>query len=225
MGSERSSVANELDQDIFEITDNLKIFRGKHTFTIGTHNEFFKFRNLFINNLNGRWSYNSLNDFYAGTSRQVQLTYSNVQGDKKPSARFEAAQLGFYAQDEFQISPKFRLTYGLRVDMPYVNSTPAFNKIVDSTFKSQYSTSYIPNKQLLWSPRVGFNYDIHGDRSAIFRGGAGVFTGRLPFVWISNQFSNNGLLLSTINITGNRPFIADPNNQAAVGGTAAPLLK
>jgi hypothetical protein len=74
---------------------------------------------------------------------------------------------------------------------------------------------------LLWSPRVGFNYDVNGDRTAIVRGGAGIFTGRLPFVWVSNQFSNNGLLLSTISITGNRPFIADANNQSAVGGTAA----
>ncbi|HVF96703.1 MAG TPA: TonB-dependent receptor [Flavisolibacter sp.] len=221
MGSERSSLANELDQDIFEVTDNLKIFRGKHTFTVGTHNEFFKFRNLFIDNLNGRWSYNTLNDFYAGISRQVQVTTSNVAGDPKPSARFDAAQLGFYAQDEIQISPKFRLTAGLRVDMPVIQDKPLFNAKVDSTFKGKYSTSYIPNKQLLWSPRVGFNYDVYGDRSATVRGGVGIFTGRVPFVWISNQFSNNGVLLNTISITGNRPFIANPNNQTAVGGTAA----
>ncbi|HZH94708.1 MAG TPA: TonB-dependent receptor, partial [Flavisolibacter sp.] len=72
LGSERSSTANELDQDIFEITDNLRIFRGKHTITLGTHNEFFSFKNLFINNLNGRWSFNSLNDFYNNNPRQVQ---------------------------------------------------------------------------------------------------------------------------------------------------------
>jgi hypothetical protein len=221
LGSERSSVANELDQNIFEVTDNLKIFKGKHTYTIGTHNEFFKFRNLFINNLNGRWSYNSLADFFNNNSRQVQVTYSNVAGTTKPSASFSAAQLGFYIQDEIQVSSQFRITYGLRADMPIIRDQPGFNTQVDSTFKSQYSTSYIPNKQLLWSPRVGFNYDVVGDRSVIVRGGAGIFTGRVPFVWISNQFSNTGLLLSTVNITGSRPFIPDANNQASVGGTAA----
>jgi outer membrane receptor protein involved in Fe transport len=228
VGSERSSVANELDQNIFEITDNLKIFQGKHTFTVGTHNEFFDFRNLFINNFNGRWTFSNINAFYANNPRQVQVTYSNIPGEAKPSAKFNAAQLGFYAQDEIQFNQQFRLTAGLRVDMPVVNDEPAFNKAVDSTYKGQYSTSYIPNKQLLWSPRVGFNYDVIGDKSRIVRGGVGIFTGRVPFVWISNQFSNNGLLLNTINVSdntttpanevnGGRGFEPDPNKQSTVG--------
>lgn len=227
-GSERSSVANELDQNIFEVTDNIKIFKGKHTVTLGTHNEFFKFRNLFINNLNGRWSFNSLNDFYNNNPRQVQATYSNIAGNTKPSASFESAQLGFYIQDEYQINPQFRLTAGLRADLPVVKDKPPFNKVVDSTFAGQYSTSYIPNKQLLWSPRIGFNYDVVGDKSVIVRGGAGIFTGRVPFVWISNQFSNNGLLLSTISVSDNNTtpgnevnngngFEPDPAKQSSTG--------
>lgn len=227
-GAERSSVANELDQDIFEITDNLRIFQGKHTFTIGTHNEFFKFRNLFINNFNGRWTFSNIDAFYANNPRQVQVTYSNIPGNSKPSAEFQAAQLGFYAQDEIQFNQKFRLTLGLRADMPLVKDEPMFNKTVDSTFKSAYSTSYIPNKQLLWSPRVGFNYDVEGNRRVIVRGGAGIFTGRLPFVWISNQFSNNGMLLNTINVSDNtstpanevnngKGFEPDPSKQSTTG--------
>ncbi|MEJ7674439.1 MAG: hypothetical protein WKF59_17525 [Chitinophagaceae bacterium] len=78
IGSDRSSVANELDQNIFEITDNLKIFKGKHTFTIGSHNEFFNFRNLFINNFNGRWTFSNIATFMADNPRQVQVTYSNI---------------------------------------------------------------------------------------------------------------------------------------------------
>jgi len=228
LGSERSSVANELDQNIFEITDNLRIFAGKHTFTIGTHNEFFSFRNLFINNFNGRWTFADIGAFNANNPRQVQVGYSNVSGSVKPGAEFSAAQLGFYAQDEIQIDQKFRLTVGLRVDMPLVRDEPPFNKTVDSTFKSQYSTSNIPNKQLLWSPRIGFNYDVEGDRSIIVRGGLGIFTGRVPFVWISNQFSNNGLLLNTISVSdvtttpanevnGGRGFEPDPAKQSTVG--------
>jgi len=228
IGSERSSVANELDQDIYEITDNLKLFRGKNTFTIGTHNEFFKFRNLFINNNNGRWTFANIAAFNANNPRQNQVTYSNVPGDLKPSAIFNAAQFGFYAQDEIQFNPKFRLTVGLRADMPVVKDEPAFNKTVDSTFKGEYSTSYIPNKKLLWSPRVGFNYDVEGDRSVIIRGGLGIFTGRVPFVWISNQFSNNGVLLNTISVSdntatpanevnGGKGFEPDPAKQSTTG--------
>ncbi|HEV8283184.1 MAG TPA: carboxypeptidase regulatory-like domain-containing protein [Chitinophagaceae bacterium] len=208
-GSERSSTANELDQDIFEVTDNFKIFKGKNTFTIGTHNEFFKFRNLFINNYNGRWRFNSLNDFYGNFPRQFDVTFSaNKAADPRPSAEFKASQLGFYAQDEIQFSRQFRLTVGFRVDVPVISTKPAFNPIVDSTFKSAYSTSNTPNGQLLYSPRVGFNYDIEGDRKRIVRGGIGIFSSRLPFVWLSNQYSNTGLLLKTTSQTDNTPTAA-----------------
>jgi outer membrane receptor protein involved in Fe transport len=227
-GTERSSVANELDQDIFEITDNLKIFRGKHTFTVGTHNEFFSFRNLFINNALGRWRFASVQDFYNNNPRQVEVNYSNIAGNPRPAAEFSAAQLGFYAQDEIQLNPQFRLTAGLRVDIPVVGDKPPYNKIVDSTYKGQYSTSNIPDKQLLWSPRVGFNYDVIGDKSVVVRGGAGIFTGRVPFVWLSNQFTNNGLLLNAISVSDNatttanevnngRGFEPDPTKQNTVG--------
>ncbi|MBC7890029.1 MAG: carboxypeptidase regulatory-like domain-containing protein [Ferruginibacter sp.] len=209
LGSERSSTANELDQDIFEITDNVKIFSGKNTFTVGTHNEFFKFRNLFISNLNGRWRFASLQDFYANQPRQFDVTFSaNKTVNEKPASDFKAAQLGFYAQDEIQFNPKFRLTLGLRVDMPIINSRPGYNKAVDSTFGGLYNTQNIPNKQLLLAPRIGFNYDLEGDKSLIIRGGVGIFTGRVPFVWISNQFGNTGLLLKATSQTDNTPNAA-----------------
>lgn len=214
LGSERSSTANELDQDIFEITDNLRITKGKHTFTVGTHNEFFQFRNLFINNLNGRWRFRSLQDFYNNNPNQLDATWSNVAGTPRPAARFNAAQLAFYAQDEIQVNRQFRVNFGLRADLPIIQDQPGFNRIIDSTFKGQYSTSYIPNKQLLWSPRVGFNYDVEGNRNVILRGGLGVFTGRVPFVWISNQFSNTGLLLNTYSITDN---VNTPANEVNAG--------
>lgn len=204
-GSERSSTANRLDQDILEVTDNVKIFKGKNTFTIGTHNEFFKFDNLFINNRNGRWRFASISDFYANAPRQFEATSSADSTNPLPSANFKAAQLGFYVQDEIQFSPKFRLTIGLRADMPVIQSKPAYNKIVDSTFGGLYNTSNVPNKQLLWAPRIGFNYDVDGDRTTIVRGGAGIFTGRVPFVWISNQFANTGLMLKTVSQVDNTP--------------------
>ncbi|RYY56431.1 MAG: TonB-dependent receptor [Chitinophagaceae bacterium] len=229
-GSERSSTANELDQDIFEVTDNFKIFKGKHTFTIGTHNEFFKFRNLFINNLSGRWRFANIADFNANQPRQFDVTFSaDKTANPRPSAEFKAAQLGFYAQDEFQVNTKFKLTYGIRVDVPQVITKPAYNRAVDSTFNGAYSTSNTPDGQLLFAPRVGFNYDVDGDRKLIVRGGAGIFSGRVPFVWLSNQFSNTGLLLRTTSETDNTPnaapytvnngngFVSDVNQQSNIG--------
>ena len=227
-GSERSSVANELDQDIFEITDNFRYTLGKHTFTFGTHNEFFKFRNLFINNIAGRWDFNSLADYLANNPFQARATYSLIPGDPRPAAQFNAAQLGVYAQDEFAPTPKLRLTVGLRLDVPIISDQPLNNPAVTASFPG-VRTNATPSGKLLWAPRVGFNYDVTGDRSIQVRGGAGIFSGRVPFVWLSNQFVNSGLLLGTVDITdnpttplndinGGRGFQPDPNQQQSVGG-------
>ncbi|WP_126971492.1 TonB-dependent receptor [Gynurincola endophyticus] len=226
LGSDRSSTANALDQDIFEITNNLKLFKGAHTITIGTHNEFYKFSNLFINNLNGRWQYQSLQAFYDNRPNTFATTFSNIPGEEKPRAAFNAAQLGLYIQDEWRVNNLFSLTYGLRADMPLINTTPADNPAAKTL--GDYSTSNVPNKQILWSPRVGFNYDLRGDKKYVLRGGVGIFTGRVPFVWISNQFSNTGLMLSTISqnggdanpsqVNGGNGFIPDATQQhTAVG--------
>ncbi|MBA9078230.1 MULTISPECIES: TonB-dependent receptor [Rufibacter] len=210
-GTERSSAFNELDQDIFEFTDNLTVFRGKHTFTFGTHNEFFKFRNLFINNGNGYYQFNSVEDFIAERPFQIEQSYAAKPGTE-PAAKFNAMQLGFYAQDEISLTDNFRLTVGLRLDIPVMPDTPERNEKVETAFEKypQYTdlrTDDTPSGQLLWAPRVGFNWDVKGDKTVQFRGGTGIFTGRVPFVWLSNQFTNNG-------ITFNSLFL---NNQTKAG--------
>ena len=220
-GSQRSSVANQLDQDIFEVTDNFKLTYGKHNFTLGTHNEFFSFRNLFINNFNGRWTFNNLGDYLNNrTPRQVQATVSRIAGNPSPAAEFNAAQLGFYVQDEFEAAKGLRLTAGLRMDIPIFGDTPLRNPLIENSFPG-YRTDRTPSAKPLFAPRLGFNYDILGDRSLQLRGGTGVFTGRVPFVWLSNQYSNSGMLFSTVDVVGTANpalrFIPNANNQASAG--------
>ena len=221
-GSQRSSTANELDQDIFELTNDFKIYAGQHTFTVGTHNEFFKFRNLFINNLYGQWEFNSLQEFYDDIPNRVQATYALNANDPRPAARFNAMQLGFYVQDEWAINRQLNLTFGLRADVPIIPDTPPANDVFAAAFPGQ-RTDQTPSGQLLWAPRLGFNYDVTGNRSIQLRGGSGVFTGRVPFVWLSNQYSNAGLLLGTIDVTGaelingGNGFQPDPEKQGEVG--------
>ncbi|WP_210487862.1 TonB-dependent receptor [Rufibacter aurantiacus] len=202
-GTERSSAYNELDQDILEFTDNLTVFKGAHTFTFGTHNEFFRFRNLFINNGNGYYQFNSLQDFLDERPFQIEQTYTNANAN--PAAKFDAAQLGFYAQDEISLTDNLRLTVGLRLDVPVMPDTPARNEKVETVFDKypEYTdlrTDATPSGQLLWAPRAGFNWDVKGDKTVQLRGGTGIFTGRVPFVWLSNQFTNNGITFSTLNL-------------------------
>ncbi len=220
-GSQRSSVANELDQDILEFTDNIKISLGKHNLTVGTHNEFFSFRNLFINNLNGRWTFNNLNDYLSdATPRQVQATVSRIAGNPRPAAEFNAAQLGFYAQDEFEAAKGLKLTAGLRIDIPIFGDKPLANPTLAASFPG-YRTDRTPSSSPLFAPRLGFNYDVFGDRSVQLRGGTGIFSGRVPFVWMSNQYGNSGMLFSTVDVLGTANpalrFIADPNDQSSAG--------
>ena len=129
MGSEQFSTANALDQDIFTITDNFKIYSGDHTFTIGTHNEFYSIYNLFIGQNYGTYRFASIDDFINGAPAiEYDRSYSLVDdltGDGSAAAAdFNAMQLGLYAQDEWSISKQFTLTGGLRIDLPVITSDP-----------------------------------------------------------------------------------------------------
>ncbi|TAE38392.1 MAG: TonB-dependent receptor [Sphingobacteriales bacterium] len=224
-GSQRSSVANGLNQSILEFTDNVKINLGKHLVTVGTHNEFFKFNNLFINNVAGRWTFNNLNEYLNNgptnlEPRQVQATISRDPNNTRPSAKFSAAQLGFYAQDEFEVIKGLKVTAGLRMDIPVFGDKPLANDSVAKYFPG-YKTDRTPSSKPLLSPRLGFNYDVMGDRSIQVRGGTGLFTGRVPFVWLSNQYGNSGMLFSTVDVLGTAPgvlaFNPNPNTQGSAG--------
>ncbi|MCX6171177.1 MAG: carboxypeptidase regulatory-like domain-containing protein [Ignavibacteriales bacterium] len=222
-GFDNFSGANSLDQDIIEFTDNFSYFVGNHTITIGTHNEFFKFKNLFIRNILGNYSYNSLADFNADLPNSFTRTYARF-GDQssRPAASFSVAQLGFYVQDEWAVLPQFKITYGLRVDVPTFPDAPAQNDSVSKYFPG-ISTSSAPTGNLLWSPRIGFNYDVSGDRTTQIRGGVGIFSGRVPYVWISNNYGNSGMLTQQIDLKTARTnlvFRPDPNNQYTVGSSA-----
>lgn len=160
--------------------------------------------------------------FWTGTAlnpnpTQYILQYPQPGAGPSPSASFAAAQLGFYVQDEFSwLNDRMKIQAGLRVDVPIFNvNIPTNNDLVNPNinFSAPYTagdgatfvnrlngatTSKLPNTSYLLSPRVGFNWDVMGDRKVQLRGGSGIFTGLVPFVWISNNVTNTGLLLAEI---------------------------
>ncbi len=202
LGSENSSQANSLDQDVITLTDNFTLYKGKHTITFGTNDEFFSSKNIFLQGYYGNYTFgvggttdpSSISNFFANkglTQYNVGYSTSSNPADKA-AANLRAAQLSVYAQDVWNTTDRLKLTYGLRLDLPVFFSDPAENTAFATAFPG-YSTSQMPKGKLLFSPRVGFNWDINGDASTQVRGGAGLFTGRIPFVWISNQLSNTGV--------------------------------
>lgn len=228
LGTERSSTANSLNQDIISFTDNLNWYLNNHTLTFGTHGEYYKFKNLFIQDNYGTYYFNNFEDFkmfasghtyaasvdkttgvttYYNTLNQYRYCTANVAvtGDPRWAPEFAAGQIGFYAQDKFNVTPNFELTYGLRMDIPLFFDTPTENAEFNASAAKQ-GWNVVTNHKLsstpMWSPRVGFRWNIEKEHNMILRGGAGIFTGRIPFVWLSNNFTNTGIQTSVYNVYG-----------------------
>lgn len=222
-GTENFSQANALDQDIIEITDNLTYIMGDHSLTVGTHNELFNFENLFIRNLYGLYTFANFDSFLVGRPSAYELSYSLDSNKQRPTAKFGVKQLGFYLQDVWKIMPNMNLTAGIRFDVPILSDKPAYNERVDTTVfldNIEINTNKVPSGNILISPRVGFNWDIFGNKKTQVRGGIGIFSGRTPYVWISNQYSNTGVEFGRIAYSGTNPnlvrgfFDPDPSQDS-----------
>ena len=204
-GIDRFSQANQLNQDLYEFTNDFTYVTGDHTLTIGTSNKLYQFYNLFIQDFYGSYTFDSFETPFGdevgveralrnGQPTQYLYSYATERaGTDRPVAEFSAFQLGGYVQDEWQVLPELQLTMGLRVDVPVLPDEPTFNPTAYEAYGR--STSDVASGNPLWSPRIGFNYDadlLGDDLSTQVRGGIGVFSGDPPYVWVSNQYSNTG---------------------------------
>ncbi len=212
-GSEPFSTRNALDQDVIELTDNFTWLMGNHTLTIGTHNEFFSFDNLFIQNAYGSYEFSDMDAFELGIARRYRWTFVNE--GQSDSQQFDVNQWGFYGGDQWAVKSNLTLTYGLRVDIPFFPDEPSFNQFTVDTYG--VATNNMPDGEQLWQPRFGFNWDISNNGQQQLRGGLGVFAGRTPYVWISNQYARTGIEQSFIEATGAIPFDPDPFGQPPEG--------
>lgn len=187
---------NGVNNNIFTLTDNLTYYANTHKITAGLSFEHQMANNAYMRNGTGYYRYASLEDFLNQAAPiDVAVTYG-YDGEQNPAAEVAFNQFGAYAQDEWSVTPDFKLTYGLRADyLRYANNLIRNNAIYELDFGGKkIDTGSWPTARVLMSPRVGFSWDVMGDQSLKLRGGTGIFTGRLPLVFFTNMPTNSGMV-------------------------------
>lgn len=234
-GAEGFSTANLLDQKVLTITDNFEINTGRNKITIGTHNEFSQSKNVFFGNNFGSYRYANLDDFLLDRKpNRYILNYSLIGGsgdDSQGAAEFGTKQFGFYIQNDMRVTDNFKLSYGVRVDVPVWEDglgNADFNnrtiRLLENAGKDLQGAKVgeAINTTAHFAPRLGFNYDVNGKKSTQIRGGVGVFTSRLPLVWPGGTYNNNGVTQGAIQITtASQMPVFNPN--PSVDSQIAPL--
>jgi len=208
-GYELFTKNNDMLNNNFGFVNNFTLLTGKHTFTFGASFDVQKFGNNYVRLGTSYYRYATVEDFLkTGTPDEVApimfgLTYPYEGMD--PYARTNFGLASLYAQDKFDVTDQLELTVGLRAELPlYLNDLTANPSIdalqlydKDGSIRT-YSTGSWPKTRVMLSPRIGVRYDVFGDRSLLIRGGTGIFSGRVPFVWLSNMPSNSGVLQNTV---------------------------
>ncbi|HVW97698.1 MAG TPA: TonB-dependent receptor [Mucilaginibacter sp.] len=203
-GSEIFTANNVLSTNIGQFSDDVTIFSGKHEITIGTSDQIQSYTNGFAPNYNGIYVFNSVSDFLNDLpANQYAYRYSALADGSFPFAKIKASIYSLYVQDKFHATDNLRITYGLRADYDVFPTHLAKNPAAESiTFQQgiHVDPSVLPKNRVQLSPRLGFNWDVNGDGTTQVRGGSGLFAGTVPFVWISNQASNNGILFGSYTV-------------------------
>ena len=207
LGYELFTWNNAVHNTIWNIKDDVTYYMGAHKIMAGITFEHQMADNQYMRNGSGYYRYNLTDDMYVGgvldpaqlfnsTPEIFCLTYG-YDGETKPAARVQFNRPGIYAQDEWNVNDKFKLTYGLRVDGLFFNNSDLMtnNAILALDYDGRHiDTGKWPKNSITFSPRVGFTYDVFGDKSLKVRGGTGLFSGRLPLVFFTNMPTNGGLV-------------------------------
>lgn len=200
-GPDPFTYGNLRDVHTVTVTDEVSFSLDKHNVVAGLSYEFDRTKNGYMQGGAGYYVYNSWQDFLDNkTPAAFAITHSNRDDLKQVFPSFDYNQFSLYAQDEWNASDNFKLTYGLRLELP-VMPTIAGNENIDYLEKTANSktmagtsTADVPKTTVNFSPRVGFNWDILKNRKLILRGGTGLYTGRIPFVWLVSVAGNSNCL-------------------------------
>ena len=195
-GLDPFTYGNLRDVANFVATDEFTYQTGIHTLLAGLSFESNVAKNGYMQGGAGYYSFSSWEDFLAEKPASFSIMYGNNEDQHQEFPTLTSYQASLYLQDEMNVSNNFKLTAGIRFEMPFYpdmswNENKAFTELWSA---EGYKTSDVPAARLNISPRVGFNWDITGDRKVVLRGGTGIFTGRLPLVWLVSAVGNSNVL-------------------------------
>ena len=197
LGYELFSWNNAVHNTVWNVKDDVTYYVGNHKIIAGVNFEHQMADNAYMRNGTGYYRYNSLDDFLNERAPEIVCLTYGYDGETAPAARVQYNKAGIYAQDEWQATKNFKLTYGLRLDGMFFNNTDLMtnNAILDLDYNGRHiDTGKWPGNSISISPRIGFVYDVFGDKTLKFRGGTGFFQGRLPLVFFTNLPTNSGMV-------------------------------
>ena len=197
LGYELFTWNNAVHNTVFNIKDDITYYNGNHKFMAGISYEYQMADNQYMRNGTGYYRYRSVDDFINGATPEVVCLTYGYDGETAPAARVRFHKLGIYGQEEWDATDNFKLTAGLRLDGLFFSNSDLMtnNAIKDLDYNGRHiDTGKWPGAQVIVSPRIGFVYDIMGDKSLKLRGGTGFFSGRLPLVFFTNMPTNGGMV-------------------------------
>lgn len=200
-GQDPFTYGNLRDVQTVVVTDEFSYIKGINNIVAGLQFEWDDTKNGYMQGGAGYYVYNSWDDFKNGaTPAAFAITHANRDDLQQVYPSFQYMQASAYVQDELTFSDYFKLTAGVRFEMPFYpaiegNTNKEFLELAkgDNTIHG-LSTADMPKARLNISPRIGFNWDVLKNRNLILRGGTGVYTGRIPFVWIVSAAGNSNCL-------------------------------
>ena len=180
---------NDLRQTQARLTNTLSTVRGRNTLTLGVTGAFYHISQRYLPGALGEYKFRNVQAVRDNIPSFVQWT--ELLPGQDPAVGFSVAEGGAFVQNELDAGHGLTLRIGVRVDVPWVLDTPALNTRVWDFFG--YRTDRLPSGNVMISPRWGFNWQSGGEHRTQVRGGLGLFSGQIPFVWLADAFHNSGL--------------------------------
>ena len=240
LGYELFTWNNAVNNTVFNMKDDITYYLNNHKIMGGISYEYQMADNQYMRSGTGYYRYSSVEDFINGATPDVVCLTYGYDGNQKPASRVKYNKLGVYAQDEWNVNDKLKLTYGLRLDGLFFNNSDVItNKaILNLDYDGRHiDTGKWPSANIIFSPRFGFSYDVFGDKTLKIRGGSGWFSGRLPLVFFTNMPQGSGMIQNQVSINAssaakmgfgmdefNGGLVTDANGKATIDALYQKLI-